>query len=107
MSCAHLSNITGALTLGGLVFGILGSLLMANQYFAVAKPSAWLRIVIGSLWRSSVARGAARAKQANPEDVLRSLQGLAFLALAFICQLVTFVLEHVASQLCKVSVGAG
>jgi hypothetical protein len=101
MSCGCLSNITGALTIAGLVFGILGSLLMANQYLAVARPGAWLWIVISSLWRSKVASGAARAKGANTEDVLRSLQGLAFLALAFICQLATFVLEHVASHVCK------
>jgi hypothetical protein len=107
MSCACLSNIADALTIAGLVFGILGSLLMANQYLAVAKPGAWLWIVISSLWRSNLARGTARAKEANSENVLRSLQGLAFLALSFICQLVTFVLEHVTSRMCKGSIGAG
>lgn len=107
MNCAFLSDVADVLTIAGLVFGILGSLLMANQYLAVAKPGAWLWIVIGSLWRSNLARGTARAKEANSENVLRSLQGIAFLALAFISQLATFVLQHVTSHLCKASVGAG
>lgn len=52
MKCVFLSNIMSVFTLSGLVFGILGSLLMANQYLAIKRALVTLaeapRLVSGS-----------------------------------------------------------
>jgi hypothetical protein len=101
MTCTQLQILADVLTGFGLLAGLIGSLLMANAYFQATGTGLSIWVVVSSLWRDKLARGAARIKGANPENALASLQGVAFVGLAFACQLGSFFVQIFNRDACQ------
>ena len=101
MTCDSLQTTAQILTGLGLLSGFVASLLMANAYFQATGWGLSIWVVISSLWRGAKARGAARMREANPENVLNSLQGVALLGLSFLLQLGAFVAQLRFDAICR------
>lgn len=74
----------------GLIFEIVGVLLMANAYLKRASDSAVPMVLMSALWRGDTARGAAFPGRSDVEGEKRAnlvaLQGLAFIGVGFVFQ---------------------
>ena len=101
MTCAQLQLLVDVLTGLGLFVGLIGSMMMANGYFQATGRALSIWVVVSSLWRGKKALGAARMKEANPENALASLQGVAFLGLAFAFQMGAFCVQLLVNGACK------
>lgn len=72
--------------IGGLVLEIVGVVLMANGYTRAVYGRGTLGLLIRALWRDPVIKEATRLRPLTREDDAIVLQGLAVIALGFLCQ---------------------
>lgn len=71
----------------GAISGLIGAFLMANQYFNIQTYQIpWS--IISAFWRGGPAKTAAEIYQFKRENHLASLQGLAFIGLGFLLDLI-------------------
>lgn len=73
--------------LGGL-FEVAGVYLMASRLLSTTTVASKVSALLSALLRGRTASNAVTTSELNPEDKLRTLQGLAFIAVGFILQAV-------------------
>jgi|SRR5918992_1758317 hypothetical protein len=71
------------LHLTGLVFDIIGAVLMANMLLSTTHWRIWPRVFLSALVRGKIATGCA-SFDFRTENVIASLQGLALIIVGFI-----------------------
>jgi hypothetical protein len=84
--------LAASLLLIGLAFELVGVIMMARRYVRIVPLVEVPRLLLAALTRKPAARAAARLHPLWVEDSLDSLQGLAFIAVGFVCQTVVAVL---------------
>lgn len=75
----------------GAVMGLVGALLMANQYLKILHGLDIATVLVSALWRGSLARGTVEAGELSRDDKLGFLQGLGFVFCGFALQLFGYV----------------
>jgi hypothetical protein len=87
MTCKDMALWLG---LAGTALQLLGSV-MTLWGLLSATQGAWHRFkaLVGALFRTPGSAAAAALSQLNPDSRLRVLQGLAVLALGYVCALVS------------------
>lgn len=76
----------------GAVMGLVGALLMANQYLKILRGLDVAAVLVSALWRGSLARGTVQAGELSRDDKLHFLQGLGFVFTGFTFQLAGYAL---------------
>lgn len=76
----------------GSTLEVIGAYLIANLYFETVTRRQIPIMLIHALWRGSKAKDGIALTGISEENKLISLQGIAFIGIGFLCQLLASIM---------------
>lgn len=81
------------LQITGSTFEVAGAYLIANLYFELVRGRQIPIMLIHALWRGSKAKDGIALTGISEENKLISLQGISFIGVGFLCQLLASIIN--------------
>lgn len=96
MCMLTLQGLANTFLSAGLIFEIVGVLLMAHLYLKVENFKEQLKVLISALYRGEDAQAVQVLPDIFKEKKIVTLQGIAFIVLGFIFQFIASILLFIS-----------